>query len=76
MSELDWLQREERYRARFGRTFVVIALLAAVFLGVGTWKLQGRQKAAEQAAAQERERALRVEAAKERAAFVSDSTAA
>jgi hypothetical protein len=76
MSELDWLQREERYRSRFGRTLVVTALLAGVFLGVGTWKLQGRQKAAEQAAAQARESALRDAALKERAAFVADSTAA
>jgi hypothetical protein len=76
MSELDWLQREERYRQRFGRTFVVIAILAALFLGVGSWKLQGRQKAAEQAAAQEKARILRDETAKQRAAFVADSTAA
>jgi hypothetical protein len=73
--ELDWLEREERYRRRVVRLMTAIAVLSG--LGIGTAAILRARHAkqqnvrAAQAAAAAREAAAKAE----RAAYVADSTA-
>ncbi len=76
MSELDWMEREERYRTRLTRMLVLLSLLAAAFFGTGFWLLDRQKKATELAEAEAAQAALVAEAAAARAAYSADSTAA
>ena len=75
MSELEWMEREERYRTRLTRALVLMSLLAAAFFGTGFWFLDRQQKATELAEAEAAQAALLAEAAAARAAYSADSAA-
>ncbi|HZM16229.1 MAG TPA: ribosomal protein L7/L12 [Candidatus Krumholzibacteria bacterium] len=76
MPELDWIEREERYRTRITRALIIISILAVAFFGTGFWLL-GRQQKARAKAAVEASTAAAVAAVKHQAEeYTADSTAA
>ncbi|MFQ5601229.1 MAG: hypothetical protein ACE5G2_11845 [Candidatus Krumholzibacteriia bacterium] len=73
--ELDWLEREERYKTRITRILTSLTMLVAVLLGVGMWVKHRQEQAISRAAAEAQEMARLAEIARERAAYAADSVA-
>lgn len=76
MSELDWIEREERYKTRMTRSLVITTLLAVLFFGTGFYLLNRQEKTHRQAAEAAAAAATAAEAKRVNDAFVADSTAA
>jgi hypothetical protein len=76
VSELDWLEREERYKSRISRTLMVTTIVAVLFFGTGFYFLHRQRQANERS----REAAALAEAQAKRqqylAGIAADSTAA
>lgn len=76
VSELEWMEREERYKTGVVRTLILISVIVTVFFGAGFWVLHRQQVATQKAEAEAEEAALLAEAARVRAEFAADSSAA
>jgi hypothetical protein len=74
--ELDWLEREERYRRRVNRLMTVFVILVAVVLGTGAYLRSKHSKESREAAARAAEQQRLAEARRQREQFSADSTAA
>jgi hypothetical protein len=70
------MEREERYKSGVVRTLVVIGMVSVLFFGAGFWVLHRQQQATERAEAEAEQAALLAEAARLRAEYAADSTAA
>jgi hypothetical protein len=73
--EIDWLEREERYRRRILRLMTGAAVLVGVLLAIFAYTGSRREKKARVAAAQAAAEAREAEAQRRRDAFVADSSA-
>ena len=76
MSELDWIEREERYKTRVTRSLVITTFLAVLFFGTGFYLLNRQEKAHQRATEAATAAAAAAEAKRLNDAFVADSTAA
>lgn len=76
MSELDWIEREERYKSRMTRSLVITTLLTVLFFGTGYWLLDRQEKARDKAATAAEAAAAAAEVKRQNEAFTADSTAA
>lgn len=76
VSELDWLEREERYKTRISRTLVLTSIAAVLFFGSGFYILH-RQRQAREVARQEASMAAALaERQRQLDEIAADSTAA
>ena len=74
--ELDWLEREERYRRRVNRLMTVFVILVAVLVGTGAYLRSKHSKESREAAARAAEQQRLAEARRQREQFTAVSTAA
>lgn len=74
--ELDWLEREERYRRRVVRLMGGALLVVGIVIGVAAYMGSKRDKASRAASAQAAATAREAAAKAKRDAFVADSSAA
>jgi hypothetical protein len=76
VAELDWMEREERYRKRVTRLLLGAGVVTAVVLGVLIHAASTREKATRKATAEAAQAARLADAKRQRDAFVADSSAA
>lgn len=74
--ELDWLEREERYRQRVTRLLTVAVILVAALLGTGFYLRSRHVKSMREAAARAAQEQQRERVRRQREQFAADSTAA
>ncbi len=74
--ELDWLEREERYRRRVNRLITVFVIVVGAILGTAAYLRSRDAKEVRQAAARAAEQQKQDAERSQRAKFVADSTAA
>ena len=76
MSELDWIEREERYKSRMTRSLLLTTFAAVLFFGTGFYLLDRQEKRQKKAAETAAAAATAAEAKRINDAFTADSTAA
>lgn len=75
MSELDWLEREERYKTRISRTLVLTSLAAILFFGTGFYLLHRQRQTSERAQEEAAAAAILAERSRLQQEYAADSTA-
>jgi len=76
VSELDWLEREERYKTRISRTLVLTTIAAVLFFGSGFYILHRQRQAREVAQQEAATAAAQAERQRQLDEIAADSTAA